>query len=87
MAGEPLSLSLRPASWPRLAAPSRCPGRPLVLAKPARGSSGRALVGAVFHIGTEPTLLIYPTRYYIDELGELHDETFTDKLEEQVNKQ
>ena len=25
-------------------------------------------------------------KFYIDELGELHDETFTDKLEEQINK-
>ena len=39
------------ASWQRLADPGSCPRHLLALFKPARGSSGRTLVGAVFHIG------------------------------------
>ena len=79
MAGQPLSP--RPASWPRLAGP-RQGAAPAIL--------WRWLSLLVFHKGTyysTTTLLLYSARYYIDELGELHDETFTDKLEEQVNKQ
>eukprot|EP00964_Phaeocystis_antarctica_P122423 scaffold86096_cov57-Phaeocystis_antarctica.AAC.1 len=47
--------SPRQASWPRLADPRSCPRHLLALVKPARGSSGRTLVGAVFHIGVSCT--------------------------------
>ena len=51
LAGQPLPARPVGRVSPRLADPKSCPRYLLALFKPARGSSGRTLVGAVFHIG------------------------------------